>query len=116
VFKAYSGKFNLPNEKIKSMSFAEWGDLFFDSQLVSDGFIDRNVRIIFVRSQQTVVNEMADKSGRSMNFVEFLHGLCWTAGVADEAEKRLDVAMQRLCNRFKQHLKPEQRMKNKGAN
>jgi len=115
IFKVYSGKFNLPNEKDKTMSFVEWGELFFDCDLLADGFADRNMRIIFVRSQQTVVDEMKDKSSRSMNVVEFVHGVCWTAACEGGGEtglgKGLGVLVQKLVNRFNQHLKLANRKK-----
>jgi hypothetical protein len=119
VYKAYSGKFNLPHEKEKTISYLEWTDLLYDSMLVSDGFVDRNIRVIYVRSQQTVVNELADKSGRSMNFVEYIHGLCWVAasmenGGSGTGTPRLGPAIQKLVNRLMQNLKLDQRKKGPG--
>ena len=79
LYKKYSGRENLPGEKPKTVSSMEWGMLCADAMLVDDGFIDRHIRVIYVRSIATAVDELHDKSFRSMNFCEFIHGICWIA-------------------------------------
>ncbi len=103
VFQLYSGKANLPSEKPKTMSPSEWQQLFIDSELMSEGFIDRVVRVLYIRSKETSVDELQDRKARSMNFIEFVHGVCWTAN-ALEPEKPLQGTLQRLITRFVQKI------------
>jgi len=99
LYKKYSGKTNLPNEKVKTVSSGEWQELCDDANLVDDGFIDRHIRVIYVRSIETAIDELHDKSFRSMNFCEFLHGICWIASFLD-SDNDLSAVVQRMITRL----------------
>ncbi|GMH85835.1 hypothetical protein TL16_g10356 [Triparma laevis f. inornata] len=99
LYKKYSGKTNLPNEKNKTVSSSEWQELCDDANLVDDGFIDRHIRVIYVRSIETAIDELHDKSFRTMNFCEFLHGICWIASFLD-SDNDLSAVVQRLITRL----------------
>ena len=99
LYKKYSGRENLPGEKPKTVSSGEWAMLCADANLVDDGFIDRHIRVIYVRSIATAVDELHDKSFRSMNFCEFVHGICWIASFLDDTNE-LSAVVQRLISRL----------------
>ena len=95
LYKMYSGKFNLPGEYPKTISFKEWEQFCADSSITDLGFIDRNVRVVFVKSVHTGVDECGDKGSRMMNFAEFCHGLCWIASMI-EPGKDLASSVQKF--------------------
>ena len=78
LFEKYSGKTNLPGEK-KTCSYLEWSTFFGDSKLIDEGFVERNVRLAYVKSLPTPTRELHEPECRTMDKVEFIHGLCWTA-------------------------------------
>jgi len=100
LFKAYSGKTNLPNERVKTCSSGEWAEMCLDAELVDDGFIDRHIRVIYTRSIATCKDELHDNTFRSMNFTGFIHGICWLASFMDVTNGSLPSVLQKLLTRL----------------
>ena len=99
LFSQYSGRFNVPGEK-GSVSYAEWNDMCVDGRLLDEGFIDRHIRVIYVKSIATCIDELHDKSFRSMDFCQFLHGLCWLSSFMDNTNTSLPAVLQRVITRL----------------
>jgi len=109
LFAKYSGKTNLPGQK-KTTSYLEWQQLFTDSKLVDEGFLDRNIKLTFVKSLQLAISELNEKERRSMEITEMMIGVVWTAAVMGHLDggyvsnsDELCANVQMLINTFVQY-------------
>ena len=89
VFKKFSGKEDKPGEA-KTMSMSEYLDLLEVSGLDTRA-TERSVKLAFVRSKETVLDETDPKSkSRQLKFVEFLESIGRLAAILWREEGGMD--------------------------
>jgi hypothetical protein len=83
VFKQYSGKYSKPGDKKMFQSIDEWMALVTTQKLLDIEFTEREARLVFVRSNMTVVDEhkrdaksKAKDAHNMSTFTEFLECMC----------------------------------------
>jgi hypothetical protein len=92
VYRLYSGKENALGEP-KRVSISEWIQLTERAGFVDDVFTMREVKLSYLRAQETAVDEQDSDQHRKMAFVEFIEALARVADMKDLSFGAVDKSL-----------------------